>query len=221
MQVDLTQPARLPQRIALSGSFVGLEPLSSANHGEALWSGLGGESNAALWRYMHDGPFTDRGAFDENMRARESSTDPLFYAVVDPVRRVALGRTALMRIDAGNRVIEVGNIIYSRALKRTRAATEAMYLLARYVFEELGYRRYEWKCNAENAESKSAALRLGFTFEGIFRQHMIVKARNRDTAWFSMLDSEWPARRQEFERWLDRSNFDSAGLQKSTLNHRI
>jgi RimJ/RimL family protein N-acetyltransferase len=123
-----------------------------------------------------------------------------------------------MRIDPPNRVIEVGGIIYTRALQRSRGATEAMYLLARYVFEDLGYRRYEWKCNALNEPSRRAALRLGFSFEGVFRQHMIIKGRNRDTAWFSMLDSEWPARKREFERWLEETNFDSGGNQSTRLN---
>ncbi len=145
----------------------------------------------------------------------------MFYAIVDRRNGLAVGRAALMRIDPRNRVVEVGNIMYSPALQRTRGATEAMYLLARYVFEDLGYRRYEWKCNALNEPSQRAALRLGFSFEGIFRQHMIVKGRNRDTAWFSMLDSEWPARKREFERWLDKTNFDSQGIQKTSLNPRI
>jgi len=170
---------------------------------------------------MHDGPFFEREVFDENMRSKEVSEDPLFYAIVDRRSAFAAGRAALMRIDPRNRVIEVGNIMYSPALQRTRGATEAMYLLARYIFEDLGYRRYEWKCNALNEPSRRAALRLGFSFEGIFRQHMIVKGRNRDTAWFSMLDSEWPARKREFERWLDESNFDSASVQKTPLNPRI
>jgi RimJ/RimL family protein N-acetyltransferase len=114
-------------------------------------------------------------------------------------------------------VIEVGSILYTPRLQRTAGATEAMYLMARHVFEDLGYRRYEWKCNALNAPSRSAAVRLGFSFEGIFRQHMIVKGRNRDTAWYSMLDSEWPARKQAFENWLDPANFDSEGRQKTPL----
>jgi RimJ/RimL family protein N-acetyltransferase len=122
-----------------------------------------------------------------------------------------------MRIEPTQRVIEVGSIIYSSALQRTRAATEAMYLLARHVFEDLGYRRYEWKCNALNAPSRRAAERLGFTFEGIFRQHMVIKGRNRDTAWFSMLDAEWPARKSAFERWLLPENFDEHGTQRTPL----
>ena len=123
-----------------------------------------------------------------------------------------------MRIEPVHRVIEVGSILYTPALQRTTAATEAMYLMARHVFEDLGYRRYEWKCNALNQASRRAALRLGFTFEGIFRSHMIVKGRSRDTAWFSMLDSEWPARKAAFERWVSPANFDHAGRQREPLS---
>jgi len=167
---------------------------------------------------MPDGPFTERATFEAHLQAKAISEDPLFFAIVDRKTGLAVGRATLMRIDPPNRVIEVGGIIFTRALQRSRGATEAMYLLARYVFEELGYRRYEWKCNALNEASRRAALRLGFQFEGIFRQHMIIKGRNRDTAWFSMLDSEWPGRKREFERWLDESNFDSDGNQKTRLN---
>jgi RimJ/RimL family protein N-acetyltransferase len=200
------------------GKYVTMERLDPAKHTEALWQGLGGESNAPLWLYMPDGPFLDRAAFDAYMRAKAISQDPLFFAIVDRQTGLAVGRATFMRIDPPNRVIEVGGIIYTHALQRSRGATEAMYLMARHVFEELGYRRYEWKCNALNEPSRRAALRLGFSFEGIFRQHMIIKGLNRDTAWFSMLDSEWSARKREFERWLDDSNFDSAGNQKSRLN---
>jgi RimJ/RimL family protein N-acetyltransferase len=124
-----------------------------------------------------------------------------------------------MRAEPAHGVVEVGNILLTPALQRTTAATEAMYLMARHVFEDLGYRRYEWKCNAENLPSRRAAARLGFTYEGIFRQHMVAKGRNRDTAWFSMLDGEWPARKQAFEAWLDPENFDAAGRQQQTLEH--
>jgi RimJ/RimL family protein N-acetyltransferase len=127
------------------------------------------------------------------------------------------GYCSLMRIESAHRVIEVGNILYLPSLQRTVGATEAMYLLARYVFDELGYRRYEWKCDANNAPSRKAALRFGFTFEGIFRQHMIVKGKSRDTAWFSMLDAEWPQRKRAFEAWLDPENFDTRGKQKTAL----
>ena len=126
-----------------------------------------------------------------------------------------------MRIEPAHRVIEVGSILYTPALQQTTGATEAMYLMARHVFEDLGYRRYEWKCNALNQSSRRAALRLGFTFEGIFRQHMIVKGRSRDTAWFSMLDSEWPARKAAFERWLSPANFDREGRQREPLSSAL
>lgn len=207
-----------PQRVTIEGRYVTIEPLDPGKHTKALWQGLGGESNEDLWLYMPDGPFMDRPAFDAHMQAKAISEDPLFFAIVDKKTGLAVGRSTLMRIDPPNRVIEVGGIIFTAALQRSRGATEAMYLLARYVFEELGYRRYEWKCNVLNEPSRRAALRLGFSFEGIFRQHMIIKGKNRDTAWFSMLDSEWPSRKREFERWLDQSNFDSEGNQKTRLN---
>jgi RimJ/RimL family protein N-acetyltransferase len=189
------------------GRYVALERLSAERHGEDLWNCVGGESHADLWRWMPDGPFPDRASLDAVLRAKEASSDPLFFAIIDHSSGLAQGHASLMRHEPKHRVIEVGGIMYSPALRRTRGATEAMYLLARHVFEEMGYRRYEWKCNTQNEPSRAAALRLGFTLEGIFRQHMIVKGVNRDTAWFSMLDSEWPARRTEFERWLDPSNF--------------
>ena len=204
-------------RPSIEGSSVRLERLSATAHGEALWNAIGGQHNDKLWRYMHEGPFHDREPFDGCLRAKSEAVDRVYYAIVDRPSDRALGLAALMRIDKENRVLEVGSIVYSTSLQRTRGATEAMYLLARYVFEELGYRRYEWKCNTLNEPSRKAALRLGFTFEGIFRQHMIVKGENRDTAWFSLLDSEWPQRKAEFERWLNASNFDKDGKQLSRL----
>lgn len=210
-------PARAPQRVDLSGRYVRIEPLSALRHGDDLFAAAGGEKRKDLWTYMGDGPFATRAAFEENIRAKEASNDPLFFALIDLETDVCGGHAALMRIDRANRVIEIGNIMLGPALQRTRAATEAMRLMAAYAFETLGYRRYEWKCNDLNAPSKRAALRLGFTYEGVFRQHMIVKGRNRDTAWFSMLDSEWPARRQSFETWLAPENFDAQGRQKVSL----
>jgi RimJ/RimL family protein N-acetyltransferase len=174
-----------------------------------------------LWLYLFEGPFPDRAAFDAHLRRMAASEDPLFFAILDRASGPAVGYAAYMRIEPVHRVIEVGSILYTPQLQQTALATEAMYLMARHVFEDLRYRRYEWKCNALNAPSRRAALRFGFTFEGIFRQHMIVKGRNRDTAWFSMLDSEWPARKESFERWLDAANFGADGRQKislSTLN---
>jgi RimJ/RimL family protein N-acetyltransferase len=205
----------------MEGSYVTLEPLTPVTHSEALWRGLGGAANETLWRYMAAGPFAGRTAFDDYLEARAASDDPLVYTIVDRATGIALGHATLMRIYPEHGVIEVGGIVYSAALQRTRGATEAMYLLARYAFDDLGYRRYEWKCNTLNEASRRAAIRLGFSFEGIFRQHRIEKGQNRDTAWFSMLDSEWPARKREFQRWLDKSNFDSEGAQKTALNQRI
>jgi RimJ/RimL family protein N-acetyltransferase len=209
-----------PDRVKLPGRWATVTPLDTAAHGDSLWGNTGGAQNAMLRDYMAEGPFTDRPSFDEHLARKAVSVDPLFFAVVDNSSGEAVGLAALMRIDAKNRVIEVGGIMYSPALQRTPGGTEAMYLLARYVFDDLGYRRYEWKCHALNAPSRAAALRYGFSFEGIFRQHMIVKGRNRDTAWFSMLDGEWPARRQAFEDWLRPENFDENGGQKTRLGKR-
>jgi len=210
-------PASTPQRVAIEGAHVRIEPLAPA-HADALFEACALPEHADLWTYMGDGPFASREAFAENIARKSASADPLFFALIDLASGKAAGHAALMRIDAPNRVIEVGNIMVGQALQRSRAATEAQYLLARHVFEALGFRRYEWKCNDLNAPSKRAAVRFGFTWEGLFRQHMIVKARNRDTAWYSMLDSEWPARKAAFERWLAPENFDAAGRQKISLS---
>lgn len=212
---DVT-PARRPERITLPGRYVTLVPLEAA-HADDLFAATSGADKAWLWDYMSDGPFVDAEAMRVQIGIKAASGDPLFYAVLDRASGRAIGHATLMRIDTANRVIETGNIMFSPALQRTPGATEAMYLLARYVFDELGYRRYEWKCNSLNAPSKRAATRLGFTFEGVFRQHMLVKGRNRDTAWFSMLDTEWPAVKAAFEAWLSPDNFDAAGNQKQSL----
>jgi RimJ/RimL family protein N-acetyltransferase len=172
-----------------------------------------------LWTYLFEGPYPDRASFGQALEEMASSEDPLFFAILDKSTGRAVGRAAYMRIEPSHRVIEVGSILYSPALQRTAGATEAMYLMARYVFEELGYRRYEWKCNALNAPSRRAALRLGFSFEGIFRQHMVIKGHSRDTAWYSMLDGEWPDRKAALERWLDPSNFDVNRSQKRALSN--
>jgi RimJ/RimL family protein N-acetyltransferase len=163
------------------------------------------------------GPFADAAAFAQWIASRIPLEDPYSYAIVMPSGR-AVGIATLMEIRPAMRSIEVGHIVYSPALQRTPLGTEAQYLLARYVFETLGYRRYEWKCNALNAPSRRAALRYGFVFEGILRQQMIAKGRNRDTAYFSMLDSEWPARKAAFERWLAPENFDAGGRQRVSLS---
>lgn len=215
-----THSAALPQRIQLTGRWTVIAPLDAGHHSE-LWDVLAGEENDHLWAYLQEGPFSGPVGFQAHIVRKVQSQDPLHYAVIDKVSAKAVGMSALMRVEPADRVIEVGNILFSPRLQRTRIATEAMYLLARYVFEELGYRRYEWKCNSLNRASRRAAQRLGFTFEGIFRQHKIVKGKNRDTAWFSMLDQEWPQRRQAFEAWLDPFNFDAGGQQKTRLNQSL
>ena len=216
MQVD-AKPAKRPQRTKLEGRAVSVVPLDASAHVDALFNGTRGKENEPLWLYLFDGPFATRFEFESYLREKASSEDPLFFAIIENVSGDAVGHAAYMRIEPAHRVIEVGSILYTPRLQRTIGATEAMYLMARHVFEDLGYRRYEWKCNALNAPSRGAALRLGFTFEGVFRQHMIVKGRNRDTAWFSMLDSEWPKRKIAFEKWLDPLNFDANGRQKLSL----
>jgi len=211
-------PAKRPQRTTLDGRVVRIVPLDPVAHADALFKSACGQESESLWLYLFEGPFATRPAFDLHLNQKAGSEDPLFFAIVDKPSGDAVGYAAYMRIEPTHRVIEVGSILYTPRLQRTIGATETMYLMARHIFEDLGYRRYEWKCNALNAASRSAALRLGFTFEGIFRQHMIVKGRNRDTAWFSMLDSEWPQRKSAFERWLAPSNFDANGRQKVSLS---
>jgi RimJ/RimL family protein N-acetyltransferase len=211
--VDAT-PAQFPSAIALRGRYGSVERLDAVKHGPALLDAMRGHD--AIWAYIPAGPFPDDAALSAYIAACEQNKERIFYAVVDPAGR-ALGILSLMEIRPAMRVAEVGNIVYAPALQRTPLATEAQYLIARYAFETLGYRRYEWKCNALNAASRRAAERFGFTYEGLFRQHMIVKGRSRDTAWFAMLDSEWPARKAAFERWLAPENFDAAGQQKASL----
>ena len=207
-------PALFPGTVTLHGRTGIVERLNAARHRAALWTAMRGHD--AIWAYLPAGPFADQAEFDIYIAACEDNKERIFYAVVDASGR-ALGILSLMEIRPAMRVIEVGLIVLAPALQRTPLATEAQYLIARYAFETLGYRRYEWKCNALNAASKRAAERFGFTYEGLFRQHMIVKGRSRDTAWFSMLDSEWPARKKAFERWLDPANFDRDGRQKTKL----
>jgi len=212
--VDAT-PAQEPGPVTLTGRTGTVTRLDAARHGAEQWQALHGHDG--VWTYLPAGPFADQQGFDTWLAERERSTRPYyFYSILDAQHR-AVGLAALMEIRPAMRVIEVGHITYSPALQRTPLGTETQYLLMRYAFETLGYRRYEWKCNALNAPSRRAALRYGFVFEGIFRQHMIVKGRSRDTAWYSILDSEWPARKAAFERWLQPDNFDGGGNQKISL----
>jgi RimJ/RimL family protein N-acetyltransferase len=209
------KPALPPGPVTLRGRHVTLEPLNAEQHTAALWQAVRGHDE--LWAWLFDGPYASEADFRKALAAKQVSTSAVFLAIVPADTGLAAGYASYMRIEADHGVIEVGNILYAPSLQRTPAATEAMYLMAGYVFEILGYRRYEWKCNAENAPSRRAALRLGFTFEGIFRQHMVIKGRNRDSAWFSMLDHEWPARKQAFEAWLEPENFDDEGRQRRGL----
>jgi RimJ/RimL family protein N-acetyltransferase len=208
------KPGPMPGAVTLKGRFGTVERLDAAKHGSSLVEALRGHDS--LWTYIFVGPFADDAALIDYIAASERNKERVFYAIVDPAGR-ALGLFALMEIRPANRVIEIGNIVYSPGLQRTPLGTEAQYLIARYAFETLGYRRYEWKCNSLNGTSRRAAERFGFTYEGLFRQHMIVKGRNRDTDWLSMLDSEWPARKAAFERWLAPDNFDRDGRQKTRL----
>jgi RimJ/RimL family protein N-acetyltransferase len=212
--VDAT-PAGKPEAVTLTGRFGRVEKLDAGRHDAALWGAL--RRHDALWTYMGYGPFADEAAFLAWLEQRAGLADPFSYAVTD-ASGSAVGIATLMEIRPAARVVEVGNIVYSPALQRTPLATEAQYLLARYAFETLRYRRYEWKCNALNAASRGAALRFGFTFEGLFRNHMIVKGRSRDTAWFAMLDAEWPERRRAFEQWLAPENFTPDGRQRQRLS---
>ena len=213
-------PCPRPARTPLEGRYARLEPLAAA-HAPALHEASSGPGAEERFAYLFDLPPAapaDTGAWIATMAAGD---DPLFSAVIDRASGRAAGRQALMRIVPEHGVIEIGHILWGPAIARRRAATEALYLAARHVFEDLGYRRFEWKCNDLNEPSKAAARRFGFSYEGLFRQHMWVKGANRDTAWFSMLDSEWPGFRREYDRWLAPANFDPAGMQLSRLAVRL
>lgn len=206
-----------PGNAPLPGRTVTVLPLSAAAHGAALWRAFGGAANPAIWRYIPDGPFGDEGAFLDWLAGVEERPDWVSFALAPATAGEPRGIANLMRIDPDNGVAEIGCIVLGAGLARTAAATEAMALIAGRVFDELGYRRYEWKCDDRNAPSKKAALRLGFRPEGVFRQHMVVKGDNRDTAWFSITDGEWPALRSAYGRWLEPGNFDAAGAQRRSL----
>ncbi len=207
----------LPDGRPLEGRHVRLERLDAARHGAELGAVLSGPETASLYDYLGDAPPDSPAEVIAWAERMEAVADPFFYAIVDRATGKAVGRFALMRIDPANGVIEVGNVLYSPLLARSAAATEAQYLLARHVFDDLGYRRHEWKCNNLNAPSKRAGVRLGFSYEGLFKQHMIIKGHNRDTAWFAIVDREWPVIRGAFEAWLDPANFDAAGAQVRSL----
>jgi RimJ/RimL family protein N-acetyltransferase len=206
--------ARPPERVVLDGRYARLEQLGP-QHVADLFRAADGQEQRFI--YLFEGaPATEAAMADWVARAA-AKDDPMYVAVVDKSTGRAEGRQSLMRITPEHGVIEIGGIYWGLRMARSRVATEALFLHARYVFDDLGYRRFEWKCNDLNAPSKAAAVRFGFTFEGVFRQHMIVKGQNRDTAWFAMLDGDWPRIKAGFERWLDPGNFDADGMQKTKL----
>lgn len=207
-------PALKPAAVLLKGHYGVVEKFDAAKHAASLWDAVKGDDE--LWTYMWYGPFAARADFEKFAELLAKREDPFAYALIDGTSNV-LGVATLMEIRPASRVIEVGGIFYGKSMRRSPFSTEAQYLLMRYAFEELRYRRYEWKCDSLNAPSRRAAERLGFTYEGIFRQHMIVKGRNRDTAWFSVTDQEWPSRKAAFEAWLSPDNFDAQGRQRKKL----
>ena len=210
-------PRALPPRTAMHGRFSRVEPLDVDRHADELFDANSEDHDGRNWTYLPYGPFASFGPYRDYLAGAATRGDPLVHAIIDRASSRAVGVASLMRIEPATGVIEVGGINYSPRLQRRPAATEAMYLLMRRVFDELGYRRYEWKCDSLNAASRAAALRLGFRYEGLFRQATVYKGRNRDTTWFSIIDSEWPTLRRAFEAWLDPGNFDTAGRQRRKL----
>ncbi|MFO1073821.1 MAG: GNAT family protein [Geminicoccaceae bacterium] len=210
-------PRPRPGRQPIEGRWCRIEPLDPARHAGALSRAFAADADGRIWTYMGYGPFATAEDYRRWAEAAAASEDPLFYAILDRRSGEACGIAAYLRIEPAVGVLEIGHIALAPALQRTAAATEAMYLLMRRAFDELGYRRYEWKCDALNAASRAAALRLGFDFEGIFRQATIYKGRNRDTAWYALIDQDWPARRAAFEAWLAPTNFAPDGSQLRPL----
>jgi RimJ/RimL family protein N-acetyltransferase len=207
-------PVPAPSPVTLHGRYVTLEPLHAV-HADALWRAVHAHNDLFTW--LAHGPFANETVMMESLERWRHAEHAVLLAIIPAETGLAAGWASYLRAVPQHGVVEVGNVLFAPDLQRTRAATEAMYWMARHVFETLGYRRCEWKCNTENHASRRAAERLGFTYEGIFRQHMVVKGRNRDTAWFSMLDHEWPARKRAFEAWLDPANFDQDSFQKQSL----
>lgn len=219
MDADLDNwtPREAPMRRAMEGRHVLLEPLDAARHGDGLYEAARTQDEDERFRWLPERPHESRQAFEPWLEKAAASADPLYFTVIDKASGRIAGRQTLMRIDRANGVVEIGNILWNAPVARRPAATEALFLFARHAFDDLGYRRFEWKCNALNVPSRRAALRFGFAFEGVFRQHMVVKGENRDTAWYAMIDKDWPAIRRAFQEWLDPANFDSEGRQKRRL----
>lgn len=211
------RPPEPPSREPMVGHTCRLEMLDAERHAEELYAANRLDTQTRNWTYLPYGPFETSGAYREWVEDAAKGDDPLFHAIVDTASDKAVGVASYLRITPASGFIEVGHINFSPLLQRTRAATECMYLMMKRVFES-GYRRYEWKCDALNAGSRSAAQRLGFSFEGIFRQATVYKGRNRDTAWYAIIDKEWPALDEAYTRWLDASNFDDDGRQRLRLS---
>src|SRR3954471_22597321 len=210
------KPPQPPARAPMEGRFCRLEPLDARAHAETLHAANILNADGSMWTYMAYGPFGSLAEYKNWVEASARGNDPMFFAIVDRTTGKPAGVASFLRIDPANGCIEVGHLAYSPLLQRKPAATEAMFLMMGQAFK-LGYRRYEWKCNALNAPSRAAAQRLGFSYEGIFRQATVVKGRNRDTAWYAAIDREWPALDAAFRRWLDPGNFDAAGRQRISL----
>ena len=211
-----TAPQR-PPREPMVGRYCRVEPLDIEHHAADLFAANSTDSEGRIWTYLPYGPFDTLQSYTDWMHQSCFSDDPFFHAIIDAATDKAVGVASYLRITPTAGSIEVGHINYSPLLQRTPAATEAMYLMMKRAFE-MGYRRYEWKCNALNQGSRNAAMRLGFSYEGVFRQATVVKGRNRDTAWYAAIDSEWPELEASFERWLDPANFDADGNQRLRLS---
>ncbi len=210
-------PRPSPPRRTLRGRYCRLEPVEPQRHGADLFAAYMEAPDSRDWTYLVAERPETLPVFEEYLARLARSEDPLHYTIVDAETAKPVGTAALMRIDPVHGAIEVGSIAYAPRLKRTRAGTEAMYVLMRLVFDDLGYRRYEWKCDSLNGPSRAAAQRYGFTFEGVFRRAIVYKGRSRDTAWYSIIAEEWPRIRSAFDAWLDPENFDEQGRQKRAL----
>jgi RimJ/RimL family protein N-acetyltransferase len=221
-KVEKPPSAMVPARSAIAGRYVRLEPLSAERHAAELYRASHGDEEALrIWTYLPTGPWPSLEAYTAALREQSAAFDRIFYALRPGEGGPVAGQASYLDIHPQNGVIEIGSIWFGSTLRRTRAATEALYLLIRYAMDELGYRRMQWRCNAENANSRNAARRLGFRFEGIFYRHMIYKGKNRDTAWYSILDEEWPELRAIFEAWLLPANFDAHGTAKVSLSQMM
>jgi len=219
VNADLSKwtPRERPRREAMEGRFVRLEPLDAARHGDGLFEASSTADADTRFLWLGEYPPKSRADFQPWLDKAEASADPLYFTVLDKASGKIAGRQTFMRIDTANGVVEIGNILWNGLVSRKPGATEALYLFARHAFDDLGYRRFEWKCNNRNGPSKRAALRFGFAYEGLFRQHMIIKGENRDTAWFAMTDGDWRTAGEAMRLWLEPANFDRDGQQKKRL----